>query len=328
MLARAVVIAASLMCGGEAGGAPDGVACAIATILADMPGETAFGFASLDGGEANLLVGVRADERFAVGSTFKLYILGALIDEANAGRRRADDVMLLRADLQGPPASEMASWPINSPATLHTLALKMISISDNTATDHLHYLLGRQRIERQMVAMGHGKPEVNRPLLSTREMATLRDRARGLPGRKYATLDENGKREFLATLTRDQPDYEKLDFDTGAYDLAEWRASPMDMARAMAWIEQNTGPSRPAASLREILVVDSKLEHDKTTWPFVGFKGGSEDQLLAGNWLLKNKNGRWYSMHLYCNDPKAKVDQKKFIASLAKVFALVETTVR
>ena len=154
----------------------------IATILAALPGETAFAFSEIQDGKPKLLYGVRADKRMAVGSSFKLYIFGTLVDEVNLGRRRADNIMLLRPDLVGPPASEMGTWPMGSPVTLHTLTLKMISISDNTATDHLLYLLGRQRIERQMATMGHGDLAINRPLLSTREMTMLRDKKRGLPG--------------------------------------------------------------------------------------------------------------------------------------------------
>src|SRR5262249_48367923 len=160
---------------------------------------------------------MKADERFAVGSSFKLYILGTLIDEVNAGRRQVDEVMRLRPELKGPPRSELADWPEGSPVTLHTLALKMISISDNTATDHLHFLLGREGIERQMQVMGHEKPELNRPLLSTREMTLLRDKARDLPGRDYLKLDERGRRVFLAERLGGVPNYSSLDFDTSAY---------------------------------------------------------------------------------------------------------------
>ena len=107
-----------------------------------------------DKGPVQLYAG-GARERFAVASSIKLYILGALIDEVNRGKRRPEDVMLLRRDRIAPPSSEMAGWPVGSPATLHTYALKMISISDNTATDHLIHLLGRRRVEAQMQAMGH-----------------------------------------------------------------------------------------------------------------------------------------------------------------------------
>src|SRR5262245_23978173 len=81
---------------------------------------------------------------FAIGSSFKLYILGTLAEEVNADRRQFENIMRLKPEWVGPPSSEMGGWPMGSPVTLHTLALKMISISDNTATDHLLHLLGRE----------------------------------------------------------------------------------------------------------------------------------------------------------------------------------------
>ncbi|MGD9645179.1 MAG: serine hydrolase [Pirellulales bacterium] len=295
-----------------------------AEILRSLPGESAFAFTSLAGGKPTVIIGVRADERLAVGSSFKLFILGTLIDEVNRGRRRAADVMLLRRELVGPPASELAAWPVRSPVTLHTLALKMISISDNTATDHLLYLLGRKRIERQMAAMGHGDPAVNRPLLSTREMTLLRDKRRGLPGRGYRQLDEAARRKLLAELDAGVPDYDQLDFDASAYSMAEWYASPRDMAAALGWIAARTEPDQPAHDLLAILTVETKLPHDPTVWPFVGFKGGSEDQIMAGNWLLEHKNGQWYTLHLYWNNPAGAADPRQFLSALTKLLSLAE----
>lgn len=299
----------------------------IEKILTALPGDTAMAFTRLDDGQPTLLVGVRAQQRMAVGSSFKLYILGALIDEVNHARRRSEDLMLLQANLIGPPHSELGNWPLGSPVTLHTLALKMISVSDNTATDHLLHLLGRKRIERQMAVMGHGDPAINRPLLSTREMTALRDRARGLPGKQYRQLDESARRALLKELTSGLPDYDKLDFDTGAYPLAEWYASPLDMAAALGWIQHHTRDGLPAHPLRAILTVDPKLTHDAQVWPFVGFKGGSEDQLLAGNWLLQNRNGHWYTLHLYCNNPDGPAKPEQVIAAVERIFPLCATLI-
>jgi beta-lactamase class A len=228
----------------------------IAKIVAELHGDTAFAFSEIQDGKPKLLYGARADKRLAVGSTFKLFIFGTLVDEVNRGRRRAENVMLLRPDLVGPPASELGTWPMGSPVTLHTLALKMISISDNTATDHLLYLLGRERIEAQMTTMGHGDPAVNRPLLSTREMTMLRDKKRGMPGREYQKLDDAARRKFLAELDSGVPDYEALDFDTAAYNVAEWYASPIDMAmpspgsrRTRAQVNRRTNCWRSSPSI-------------------------------------------------------------------------------
>ena len=306
---------------------PDPLADSLKKKLEALPGRTAFLFAELTDKGPVPLYGVRAEERFAIGSSFKLYILGTLIAEVNAGRRRAEEIMNLRQDLIGPPFSEMAEWPTGSPATLHTLALKMISISDNTATDHLHYLLGRQRIEEQMAVMGHRQPAWNLPLLSTREMTMLRDR-KAKRAEAYSKMSEAERRRLLDTEIAKLHDFAKLDFDTAAYDLVEWYATPLDMAKTLDWIRRHTGSDQPAHSLRAILTVETKLKFDPKVWTYVGFKGGSEDQLLCGNWLLQHKNGKWYAFHLYWNNPAAKVDPKQLAVVLQGIFDAVAGEVK
>jgi beta-lactamase class A len=148
-----------------------------------LPGNVGFLVTEITGDGVKPLFGQNENERFAIGSSFKLFILGTLTAEVNADRRQLENIMRLKPEWVGPPSSELGGWPMGSPVTLHTLALKMISISDNTATDHLLHLLGREAIEKQMAVMGHKHPEWNRPLLSTREMTELRDKKTNMPGR-------------------------------------------------------------------------------------------------------------------------------------------------
>lgn len=321
-----VLVSLSLLGAGPSAETVKSVETSAAKILDKVPGDSAFAFTEITKDGVQKLYGINADQRFAIGSGFKLFILGELIEEVNDGRRRLSDTMLLSRDLKGPPSSEMADWPVGSPATLNTLALKMISISDNTATDHLHYLLGRENIEHQMKVMGHSDPAVNIPLLCTREMTQLRDKSTGLPAREYLKLDVAGRRKFLATRLPMPPDYEKLDFDTAGYDLAEWYASPLDMAHALAWIYHHTGEDRPAHLLRQVLTIDPKLTHDPAVWTFVGFKGGSEEQLLAGNWLLRHRTGRWFTLHSYFNNPKGALKPEQVVPVLDQILKLIEPT--
>ncbi len=300
----------------------------IRQLLAELPGRTSMVFTQLTDSGPVVLHGVDADEPMAIGSGFKLFVFGTLADEVNQHRRRLENVMQLEAKLLGPPHSEMADWPMGSPVTLNTLTLKMISISDNTATDHLIHLLGRRPIERQMVTMGNRHAELNLPLMDTRDMVMLRDRKTGLPGKKYQKLDEAGRRAFLADHFQGVPDYDALDFDTGAFDLAEWYASPLDMARTMDWIYRHTQKGMPAASMRAILAIDPKLKCDPKVWPYVGFKGGSEDQLLAGNWLMQNANGNWYTFHVFYNSPEQKVDQAQMVEVVTKIQQAIEAALQ
>ncbi len=96
------------------------------------------------------------------------------------------------------------------------------------------------------------------------------------------------------------------------------------MAQALAWIYTHTLADQPAHDALAILAVDPKLPHDEKTWPYIGFKGGSEEQLLAGNWLLRNQNGRWYTLHVFCNSPRDKVEPPKFIAAVEEIFGAIE----
>lgn len=328
MFLTMALLSAGFVSASPSTGTPSGDVDAVAKdALATLPGFQAFLFTELTDDGPKPMFGSHENQRFAIGSGFKLFILGTMAKEVNAERRRLENVALLRPDWVGPPHSEMAGWPPGSPVTLHTLALKMISISDNTATDHLLHLLGRESIERQMAAMGHHHPEWNRPLISTREMAMLRDKRTGMPGKQYQTLDEAARRKFLADHFAATPNYEHLDFDTAAFDVAEWYATPMDMARALAWLKRHTERGLPARSLRAILTVEPKLSYDARNWSYVGFKGGSEDQLLAGNWLLQNRNGRWYTFHVFCNSPDETVDKEQMLKAIEKLFTSIQRTI-
>ena len=294
----------------------------------ELPGESGFVVTELTDQGPKILLGHRANEPFAIGSSFKLWILGTLIEKVNAGKRKTDDIMRLRSDLIGPPSSEMAEWPMGSPVTLNTLALKMIWISDNTATDHLLYQLGRQRVEAQMPIMGDTHASLNMPLLFTREMVMLRDKK--FPGRaeKYLKLDEAGRRKMLETVIDKLHDYDAIDFNTSDWNLAEWYGSPMDMAHAMNWIRLNTVENKPAAPLLKVLTVETKLKTDPKVWPYVGFKGGSEDQLLAGNWLLRRDNGKWFTFHLYFNSKREKLTKEKIEKVVQGMFEIMQTEMK
>lgn len=293
-----------------------------------IPGRHAFLFTELtDKGPVPLYASGEKD-RYAIGSSFKLYILGALVDEVNQGKRRCEDVMPLYAQLVGPPSSEMASWPLGSPATIHTYALKMISVSDNTATDHLLSLVGREHVEQQMKTMGHANPAWNMPMLFTREMTMIRDKKAKDRLVRWTALDEAGRRKLLDEDIAKLHDYDALDFDTASYDLCEWFATPLDIARALSWLRLNAPEGKPSRLMLDVMTVEPKLICDRKTWPYVGFKGGSEDQILCGNWLLRHKNGKWYSFHTWFNNPAAKLNQGDAIKAMQSIFTLIDGAVK
>ena len=96
------------------------------------------------------------------------------------------------------PSGMLHNWPEGAPVTLHTLASLMISISDNTATDILLGLVGRENVERMMGRIGIAAPERNRPFLATREIFALKT-APEAEQRAFIEADEAGRRRLLGT---------------------------------------------------------------------------------------------------------------------------------
>jgi beta-lactamase class A len=86
-----------------------------------------------------------ADQEMAIGSAFKLAILKVLQDDIALQNRQWDDIATLMPDLRSLPSGILQDYPDNAPFTLHTLASLMISQSDNTATDILLGLVGREK---------------------------------------------------------------------------------------------------------------------------------------------------------------------------------------
>ena len=73
----------------------------------------------------------------------------------------------------------------------------MISISDNTAADHLIHFLGRRAVERQQRRFGMKRPRVNEPFLTTRELFQLKLNDYPSLAVPYEHLDREDRRDTL-----------------------------------------------------------------------------------------------------------------------------------
>lgn len=292
-----------------------------AKILQDftaLPGNAAFGLFALQDDGPHPILTSRPAEALAVGSAFKLYVLSALAREVVAGRRSWADVVPLTA--RSLPSGTMHDWPQGAPVTLHTLASMMISISDNSATDALIDLLGRDAVETEMRASGHDRPALNTPFLTTREVFLLKS---GPDGElyTYAHGGEQERREMIAAMAGQQPDAQALQsaFTGGPRALdVEWFASAQDLARIMDRLRQMEDKTALA-----ILGINPALGAGGIDpWAYAGFKGGSEPGVLNLTWLLQDKAGRWFVLAMTWNNPVADVDAPTFALLADRLRAL------
>ncbi|HEX8449374.1 MAG TPA: serine hydrolase [Allosphingosinicella sp.] len=293
---------------------------AVLAELSALPGEVSLATARLDDpGPAGFLA-LKADRPLAIGSAFKLFVLAELARSVKAGEREWSDVVPL-----GPPSLPsgiVQDWPKGSPLTLHSLAALMISRSDNSATDTLLAVLGRDKVERLLTELGVRAAERNRPFLATREAFALKLGDPALLA-KWKAADEAGRRALLAQLDRVESstlDPSRRGGRPADIATVEWFASPSDLVRTLDWLRRNG--DRTALDLLAInpgLGPAAAKEFD-----YFGFKGGSEPGVLNLSFLLKTRSGRWLAVSATWNNEAAVLDEPRFVALMSRLVTLLK----
>ncbi|RYE07366.1 MAG: serine hydrolase [Hyphomicrobiales bacterium] len=233
------------------------------------------------------LYGKNEELALAIGSAFKLGVLKALRDEVDAGARQWGDVVELEAGDVSLPSGMLQNWPVGSALTLQTLASLMISISDNTATDVLMRVVGREKVE---AALGTA------PALTTRELFTLKAN-RDLLAR-YQAGDLAAKREVLAEQAS-MPLPDMMTTPLTPHDKgAEWYQTPAQLCALIESVgDLGATQINPGAA-------------SKADWASVSFKGGSEIGVLNMTTLLVAKDGTRFCVAASWNDSKAIVETR------------------
>ena len=118
-------------------------------------------------GVCQSIAAVRPELALPIGSVFKLYVLGAVATAVDEETLTWDQPVVIRDELDSLPSGITHDEPAGSTLTVEELARRMIAISDNTATDHLIDLVGRDRVEAALSVFGHS--DQPHPLSRARE---------------------------------------------------------------------------------------------------------------------------------------------------------------
>ena len=255
--------------------------------ISKLPGRVSL-LVSSDGVER---VAVAADKALAVGSAFKLVVLGALVDQIAAKKRAWTDVVGLRDAWKSLPSGFLQSWPKDTPLTLGTLAALMISQSDNTATDALVDVVGRAAVERASPA--------NRPFLTTREVFVLKAPGNEALLASFRAGDEAARRKVLAeAATRPLPAVSAFGDKPRALDV-EWFMSARELCQVMAKVGD-----LPLMSINPGVASASD-------WERVAYKGGSEPGVVNLTTVVQAK-GKRHCVVATWNDEAGSVEETRF----------------
>ncbi len=267
---------------------------------------------------------LNADEPMAIGSEFKLWILIALAEQIEAGTISWSETVTLNEEVRANPDGDVAQRPNGTAIPVSDLAGLMISISDNTATDMLLDLVGREAVEDVMVRLGVSTAERNIPLVGAREMFLLKFDAANAG---YADLTSDERRSYLDDTLAGQSfsQISESDIPPPPWDIdrLEWYATPDDICKTfvrLAEISTRAGMS-PVA---EALGTNPGTEIDRSKWDTVWYKGGSEPGVFAMSWYLVDVDGNSVVATGALNDSTTVFSELDAASKLPLMIALAE----
>ncbi|MBA2468233.1 MAG: serine hydrolase [Chloroflexia bacterium] len=280
--------------------------------------------AEFQGGACATIHGRNEATPLAIASTFKLYVLGELARQIQAGEVDWDDGIVLADSLRSMPSGDYAWVAAGTVVDVQSLAEAMIRQSDNTATDHLIDFLGRENVQRAFAAYGHSAPETNIPLLLTRELFGIKmSQSQGWMDRYMSSTDDE-----QARLLEEEIDPLTINPAAGwgnwngptAIEGIEWFASAADLCRVTASL-WSMGAQADLEPVREILTSNRGGVPDTAAWPRAGYKGGFEAGVLNMTYILERSDGRVFFVSAGYNQPRGAIDQSAANAELDGVFA-------
>lgn len=285
--------------------------------------------AEFAGGRCQTIHERDADQRLAIASTFKLYVLGEVGRQVQAGTLRWDDRVALTDRLRSMPSGDFAFVAVGTEVTVRELAEAMIWRSDNTATDHLIDMLGRENVEAAFGAFGHGDPALNTPLLLTRELFAIKMLQSSVWMSEYVRADDAEQLQLLET----EIDPVRLDPAGGwrnwngptAIDGIEWFASANELCQAMSGL-WSLGAQPGLAPMRDILTGNRGGITDRDAWPRAGYKGGYEAGVVNQTFVLERADGRIFFVSAGYNHPERGLDMGGLRGTLDPVFACLGET--
>ncbi|MEO8802788.1 MAG: serine hydrolase [Rudaea sp.] len=267
----------------------------------------------------------------ATGSQFKLWVMGA-VARAVANNTITTGQMVPMVASKLALAGTINSEPVNTPFPISDLAALMIGISDNTATDLLHGLVGRTLIDQVVNDYGVAQPLVLTPLLDISEQFSLYYSFDLPTAMSYVNGTEVFQQNFLQTQIAPL-----LPVTGGAYantsilTAGTWRATPMDICAAFAHLRRLPQGSDAMDLVNHAMGSATAQPDVRNYWDRVWYKGGSLSSgagynVLTHAWMLENTGQDPYVVVAMSNSDAGGIDPYRVQSITGRILELVRTT--
>lgn len=263
----------------------------------------------------------------ATASIFKTWVLAAVARAIRDGAlASADPVPLVASELaQG---GVINSEPLGTPFPVRDLATLMMGISDNTATDLLHQLVGRESIA-PIVQSTVAAPDLLLPFLGISEQFHVFRSFPLVDALAYVNGDQAFKNQFLQERIVPLGPYSSGPyFHTALLTSGTWRASPTDICQAFAWLRRLPQGSEAILTVDAALGASAAQPGVRDRWDRVWYKGGSLASgagfhVLTHAWMLENAGEDPYVVIALSNQDSGNIDQFNVQSVTGRLLELV-----
>ncbi|HUY01349.1 MAG TPA: serine hydrolase, partial [Candidatus Deferrimicrobium sp.] len=232
-----------------------------------------------------------ADERMAVASTFKLFVLHALVEKINIDPGITwETTYPVQDKYKSLFLGGITNVANGTLLDLKTYADFMINISDNSATDHVINFLGRTFVE------GYLPSGYQLPLLTTAEVFKLKYLISDTNLGNYLLMNETDKRTYL--------DNTIANLDVNDIDpYTDWTHN-IDARKQIEWFFNVT----EIYDIQKLTIGYSSTQMNwglawiGMNWGLVSYKGGSDIGVLAMAHALRATNGTWFYVTFIANN--------------------------
>ncbi len=244
-----------------------------------------------------------------LGSMFKLFVLGALAGAIREHHISWEQKLTVTAAVKVGGSGTLQDAADGTTLSVEQAAVKMISISDNTAADMLLGLVTRSAVEDQVRAWS-SHPSLDIPFLSVKELFALKYYDFPFMANHYLSLNPAQRAEYLVSTVDNVPTSAEVQAGTPRdINSIEWFASADDLCRALvglAALEAEPGLS----PLNQVLSTNNGgIGLSSKTWPRIWFKGGSEPGVLTLGYLARDVAGQSFVVIILSEDTSKPVQE-------------------
>lgn len=276
----------------------------------------------------------RSDTPRGIASVFKIFVMGAVAQAIEDGVLTPDQTIPLTTENQV-LGGVINAEPVGTEFDVRDMSTLMLGISDNTATEHLFKLVGRDRNEAIIDQFGFSSREAILPFLSMNEAFHLYFTVPEMDALNYIVETEAGQRAYVTDVLNPLgPVVNFARANVSALVRALWQSTPNDVCAAFAGLRQFPDNSEGFEVLDTALGAETLGVNVRDQWERVWFKGGSlSDNLglrvLTYAWMFETDARGAYAVIVFTNNDSgasARIDQSLVGSVALRIAEIVDAT--